>query len=625
MGVGRRIAGVRRARRVGVGCLPPGRPGGAPVGVRWPPVPHRAPQVASARVPAQSEPATQPAANPASTPPPAGVPGNRWTAIAVAEIGALSPSARVSVVISGDDPDDRLALTLAAVARQTYPASLTEVVVATDSASGEAALRAAASGVDLRLDAPRGSGAAGGGADAARGDVLIFLPAGALPDSTLIEAHARWHHAVQDAVSSGISRRIDARALQAADVERAARAGDLEGLVAPCLSGERADEDTLDAYLESTRDLTEWRPDLFRVAAQASVSMRAETYREAGGAGDVADERLARLDLAYRLDCLGCVFVPERAARTFDHYPDAAVAAQGAAGSAGQDVAPASADQRVGGLIPAVGFRPRGTGRVFARPAMVVNVAVGEEGAAEILGTVDAVLRGRFQDLELRLTVAADHPEHHLIEEACAADPRIVLGPPSAEGRTECAHQVTLPAIAVPDDRTFEDIQELMTEEGMGALHVTVPGELPRRAMVEAVATGPLARARRVAAVDGEEPEAVLGRLFGERWVSGVEVSIRRRGAAEPQVTEHGPLAPATDLEHERTQHLRHSSRAATNQAKADRYAKRAARERLRAREERQRAERLEAEIARRQASRLYALLRPLRRIAALVRSRIRR
>ncbi len=92
-------------------------------------------------------------------------------------------------------------------------------------------------------------------------------------------------------------------------------------------------------------------------------------------------------------------------------------------------------------------------------------------------------------------------------------------------------YQVDLPAVAVPDERTFEDIHDLMTKEGVGALHVTVPGELPRNAMVEVVATGPLARSRRVAAATGEPVETVLGQLFGERWVSGVEVSIRRRGA----------------------------------------------------------------------------------------------
>jgi hypothetical protein len=117
----------------------------------------------------------------------------------------------------------------------------------------------------------------------------------------------------------------------------------------------------------------------------------------------------------------------------------------------------------------------------------------------------------------------------------------------------------------------------------------------------------------------------ILGELFGERWVSGVEVSLRRRGAPEPQVTEHGPLARATDLEHERTQHTRHRGRADNLQARADRYAQRAVRERMRARAERARAERLQQRIERTEASRTYALLRPLRRIGGFARRRLRR
>ena len=554
------------------------------------------------------------------------MPGNAWTGIEVVDVGALDPTATVSVVVFGSDPDDRAPLTVAALAAQTYPASLTDVVVSGPGSGAEAWLEEAAGDLSVTL-VPGGGGSFRAAADAARGEVLVFVPAGAIPERKLVEAHARWHHAVQDAVSVGSSQGVDASSLDAADVGRAQRAGELEALVGLHLAHGRGDEEAVGAYLERTRDLTERRPDIFRVAARGTVAVRADTYRAAGGAGQDADEGMARLDLAYRLDCHGCVFVPDRAARSFDHYPYRGPALQEAADPLAEDgdARPAAVDPRVVDVIPAAGFRTRDSSRMHSRPAMVVNISPGEEGAGEILETVDAVLRGHFQDLELRLTVSRDHPDRRLVEEACAADPRVVLGPPSTDDGSEAAYQVSLPAIAVPDERTFEDIHDLMTQEGMGALHVTVPGELPRNAMVEAVATGALARARRVAAADGEDPEVVLGRLFGERWVSGVEVSVRRRGAPEPQVTEHGPLARATDLEHERTQHLRHSSRAAVNQAKADRYAHRAERERLRARTERERAERIEAQIARTRESRAYALLRPVRRLGAIARARMRR
>ena len=168
--------------------------------------------------------------------------------------------------------------------------------------------------------------------------------------------------------------------------------------------------------------------------------------------------------------------------------------------------------------------------------------------------------------------------------------------------------------------------------------------------MVEVAATGPLARACRLSAhlrahepaapapeaavdmplvppggtgsapPDATDPAVLLGSLFGERWVSGVEVSIRRRGAAEPQVTEHGPLAAATDLDHERTQHLRHQGRADTLQSRADRFAQRAVRERLRARGERLRAERLEARLAELGEAPWYWRMRLARRLGRSIR-----
>jgi hypothetical protein len=554
-------------------------------------------------------------------PPPASVPGNLWTEIEAPEPGSFTPQATVSVIVSGPDPDGVLELTLAALSAQSYPASLLEVVAAGAGAPGRSPGRAAlgAEGPELRLV---DDGAERGAAEAASGELLIFLQAGQIPAPGLVEAHARWHHAVSDAVSVGRSVPVDAGSLSAEEVRDAARTGRLESLFQSRLRPDPAQE-ALERYLELTRGLTERRADLFRVAASPNLCLRRESYRAAGPAPDIADERLARLDRAYRLEQLGCVFVPERGAESFDHYPHTGPALKGLA-EAEAPAGESAPNPLTESLIPVRGFRQRGSGRRFRRPALVVHLRAEEEPAAEVMETVDRVLRGRLQDLELRIELPPDHPERALVEEACAADPRIVVAPP-ADTAADSPYEVTLPAIAVPDERTLEDLHELMVEEGVGALHVTVPGELPRRAMVEVVAAGPLARARRLAeharAADGQgpDPAVILGELFGERWVSGVEVSLRRRGAPEPQVTEHGPLARAEDLAHERAEHLRQRARAATNQARADRQAQRWFRERVRANHERLQAERLEARLARMNPP--YWIRSRLRRLGRRLRS----
>ena len=215
-------------------------------------------------------------------------------------------------------------------------------------------------------------------------------------------------------------------------------------------------------------------------------------------------------------------------------------------------------------------------------------------------------------DLELRVQ-ADGHPERDRIAAAVERDARAALAPASTEGFCESPFQVIVPAVALPDERTLADLHRLAIEEGAGALHVTVPGAPPQDTMIEVLATGPWARAQRVATAGGEAPELVIGRLFGERWVSGVEVSVRRHGVDEPHITEHGPLAAATDLGHERTQHLRFRDRADDLEARAATIAERTMAERLRSRVERQRAERLERRLAAAGEPPPFWRLRPIR------------
>ena len=540
-----------------------------------------------------------------AAPPPARVPQSRWSQLSAPALEHYRPSAALAVAIAGPDPDGVAERTLAALAAQRYPRERLALVVAEELASER--LDAAAERHSLRLEraAPGQLVRAAAGA----GELVLFLSAGALPEPDWAAAHARWHETVCDAVSVGRSQRCDARL---ADPERLA-AGEL-----PSAAADDREGAAYDAFLEATRSLTERRADLFRIATADNLGVRSQLLSELSEPRAGGDPELARLDFAYRLELAGALFVAEPTARSLRHYPQARY----------QDPE-AAADPRADSLIPVGGFRADGGGRLRARPALEVTLAAAaDDGADDLLATVDALLAGRLSDLRLSLELPAAHPAREALEPALAADPRIALAEPGTGEPAEAPYTVRWPAPAVPDERTLADLRELIEAEEVGALHVTVPGEVPRNAMIEVMATGPLARARRLSAhlrdtgepspaehptvemppiprgdngaapADPADPLVVLGELYGERWVSGVEVSVRRRGAPEPQVTEHGPLAPATDLDHERTQHLRHQGRADTLQARADRFAERAVRDRIRAREERLRAERLDARLA---------------------------
>lgn len=466
-----------------------------------------------------------------SEPQPTSAAAGDWRDIDVPALGEWRPDARVSVVLDGATA--QAGPTVAALRAQSYPAELIDVI---------------------EPDAPREPD----------GEIVVLVAAGVEPGSAFVEAHARWHHAVTDAVSLGPLEPLGADGV------------DPLGLVA-----------------DLTRDLTDVAGGYHLAAAEGTLAVRRELYREAGGQGS-APEAVRRLDLAHRLLCAGAVFVAEPEAHATGHPPGiaAAVAAACEAGESLELRMPAAA-----ALIALPPFREPASPRRHTRAALVVNLAVGEAGEEQALTTIAGALGGRMGDIELRVQTPEDHPGRAAIAAAIGSDPRASLAPLSLEAGCEAPFQATVPPAAMLDPRTLADLHVLALAEDVGALHVTVPGARPQDAMIEVVATAAWQRSRRLAAALGEEVEQVLGRLYGERWVSGVEVSTRRHGIDEPQVTEHGPLAKATDLGHERNAHLRFRERADDLAERAANLGHRALVERLRARAERQAAERVEARL----------------------------
>jgi hypothetical protein len=471
-----------------------------------------------------------------SEPRPADVHTGHWRDIEVPALGAWTPSERVSVVIDGDPA--RSGETVAGLREQSYPAELLEVLEP-----------------ESRQE-PAGS-------------IVVLIAAGSMPQAHFVEAHARWHHAVADSVSFG--------ALDPA--------------------GDAAEQpEPLELVCDLTRDLTDPMGGHHLAAAEGTLAVRSVLLAEAGGLSEgTLSPATARLDLAHRLHCAGAVFVAEPDARA-SGTPSGLAALVAAACKAGESLELRLPEAAA--LLALPPFRESASARRHERAALAVNVLAGDAEPDEVLATLAGVLSGRMGDIEVRVQVADDHPGHDRVVAAVAADPRASLAPSSLEAGSQAPFQATIPAVAHVDPRTVADLHELALGEDAGALHVTVPGMRPQEAMIEVVATAAWNRARRLSAATGEDAAAIVGRLYGERWVSGVEVSTRRHGIEEPQVTEHGPLAKATDLGHERNAHLRFRERAEDMAARAATQAQRTLAERLNAREERKAAERVESRLS---------------------------
>lgn len=210
------------------------------------------------------------------------------------EPGTWRPSLKVSVVIPAYDCQEALDRTVPALARQTYPAELVEVIVADD--GSEPPLRVPGARV-VRVTGGWGRGAARqAGQLAATGDVIHWLDSDMILADDHLEAHMRWHHLIDYAVVIGDTRFVDAP----------------------------GEEGVQSAYtrkiLESTRRLKDAGANPYLLHTGASSSVRADLLRAAGGV-DASLNMAEDTELGYRLAQAGAVFIPDAEARAWHVGP----------------------------------------------------------------------------------------------------------------------------------------------------------------------------------------------------------------------------------------------------------------------------------------------------------------
>ena len=137
---------------------------------------------------------------------------NDWSTIAVPQLGRWRPELTVSVVIPAYQCQDSLDLTLAALAGQTYPAELLEVVVVDDNSDPPLRLPPVRPARCRIVRPPSGWGRANAlhyGAEQATGQILHWLDADMVVYPEHVEAQARWHHRLPYAVTLGWKRFVD--------------------------------------------------------------------------------------------------------------------------------------------------------------------------------------------------------------------------------------------------------------------------------------------------------------------------------------------------------------------------------------------------------------------------------
>lgn len=458
---------------------------------------------------------------------PVAVPRQEWTTVPVPDLGTWTPTLTVTVVLPAKDCQDELDLTLAALAVQTYPAELMDVIVVDDASAEPLQLPAIHPERARVLRLPPGDGHGSGrarhaGAEGATGDIVLFLDADIVAERTHVEAHARRHHAVADAVVLGYKTFVDFDGITPEDVLAATRDDAFDQL----LDGRKQRRHVwVEDFIRDADRLTTFADDTFIAVVGASVSAPRALYGESGGFATFGLRGIVDTEFGYRIFTAGGVVVPEPAARSF-HQGARNFATRG-------DEIKRERSGLAANHLPIPLFRPSDVGRMWRVP--VVNAVVDATSGTpeEVQITVDSILASAYTDLVVTVSPSKELPRW--VEDYFAADARVRFAPEAVSTGFPAPFSLVVPAGVAIGRSAVGSLLALSGSEGVGLVYATVSDE--PGPPVELWATRALHRARRHSGADGLDETA--RRLFGVHWVSGAEIGIRPAVVA---VTRQGML-----------------------------------------------------------------------------------
>ena len=458
--------------------------------------------------------------------------GNDWRSLDPGKIGRWTPTRRVTVVVPCYNGQEPLALTFAALANQTYPMDLLEVVIADDGSDPPITVPPGTP-FEARVVAQERAGfglarARNTGAAAATGSILVFLDCDMVPEPAQVEAHARWHHLDDRILTLGFRHHVDFSGITPDDVAAAGSIDDLMG------GHKVSSPQWIEFHMSRTRDLKSADTDLFRIVTGGNLGISKAFYDDLGGSDESFTQWGAEdTELGYRAFNAGGVLVPERRALAWHQ-------GEGAAGP-DPDEQRSQVEQRhkLSHLIAEKGFRRSVAGRTFTVP--MVTAAVDAAGCSydDVLERVENLLASGYHDLAVGISVPDDHLEAVRIRREFGSDPRVVLTDdlltdvPHAAVRLDVPSRVRL----WPTDLA----SMLRGLEGFGLVcgEVQLPRETedPHRPagpdnqvvdrpnlVVRMVRTRALRRAMHAGA---DDPWAAAGELFGSRTMGTEALGLK--------------------------------------------------------------------------------------------------
>lgn len=455
---------------------------------------------------------------------------NDYTSLDPPPLGEWTPRLAVSVVVPAYGNQDKLDLVLAALASQSYPGHLLEVVVADDGSTPSIKVPRLTPERTSVVQTPSQSWgpahAVHTAVSAAEGDIVLRLDSDVLVCREHVEAHMRWHHLADYLTVIGSLRYVEfsANDFSTTDVHKAVYDGTVEEL----LGTKETTGRWSDKVLDETRGLLEAGNRAFRVADGATISWSARLYESAGG----MDTELALgsdTELGYRLAQAGAVFIPESRALSW-HL--------------GMSQMKTKADQGRRYRLPYLrqrvplqrGWR-RGTGRQWKVPYVEVVVEAGDASYEEVSATVSGALESTLADLCVTIVgqwsalsnerrAVLDDPllNLRLVDAEFAHDGRVRLRESLPTTSSPVPFRFTCPPGLVLTIDALRRLIDMADSHLYGQLFLAFPHDnslwIAKLERTEAIA-------RALTLADKDEDVAdVIDETFGTHWLDGSEWAL---------------------------------------------------------------------------------------------------
>ena len=430
--------------------------------------------------------------------------GNDWRTLQPPEIGEEKNYIdHVSVILPCYMGQQELALTFAGLSMQTYPHHLLEVVVVDDGSDPPIKLPSElpfeTSIVVQQRDGFGLARARNLGAEKAKGEILIFLDCDMIPESQLVEAHARWHHVNEFALTLGFRNHADFSDISSKDLI------DSNGPESSVTGRKVTVPQWIEFHMGRTKNLTSDDSDLFRIATGGNLGVRKSFFETVGGFdGDFKQWGGEDIEFGFRAFNSGGVLIPERLAKAWHQ-------GEGASPDANEEASLEQQRNRLSHLIAEKTFRRSTSGRSFEVPMLTVSISAEGQNFEEVASQVDSVLASTFYDLNVGLKIPDSHPDRINLERQYGPDPRVKV----TEDISKQAPFASL-RLEGPQGFCFEpgDIENLLNKiEKHGLLRV----DLGTRGEIRLARNRALKRAKQLQITD----EWVgAGFLFGEKTLS---------------------------------------------------------------------------------------------------------